>query len=88
MYYINIETFYIQIIVKKTTAANNTTKGGSIMVCEGLLNLFGTSSAEIIANTKKEYEAQINELSETARQLSSQIDYLKELLRQNDISFE
>ncbi len=72
------------------------------MVCEGLLNLFGTSSAEIIANAKKEYETQINELLETNkqlsksnkqlsasnRQLSSHIDHLKELLRQNNISFE
>lgn len=65
------------------------------MVCEGLLNLFGTSSAEIIANTKRESETQINELSETNSQLakangqlSSQNNYLKELLRQNNISFE
>lgn len=35
------------------TTANNTMKGGQVMVSEGLLNLFGTSSAEIIANTKK-----------------------------------
>jgi len=147
IYYINIETFIIQIIVTRQlpsdenlylhcltddlrdtalinrladdyaqhqeqdiytkylnqlATANNTTKGGSIMVCEGLLNLFGTSSAEIIANAKKESEAQINELSETNRQLSksvkqlsksnkqlsSQIDHLEELLRQNNISFE
>lgn len=58
------------------------------MVSEGLLNLFGTSSAEIIANTRKESEAQINELIETNKQLSSQNDYLKELLRKNNISFE
>ena len=65
------------------------------MVCEGFLNLFGTSSAEIIANAKKESEAQINELTEANRQLSesngqlsSQIDRLKELLRPNNISFE
>lgn len=58
------------------------------MVSEGLLNLFGTSSAEIIANTKKESEAKINEQAETIKQLSSQNDYLKELLRRNNISFE
>ncbi len=77
------------------TTANAAMKGGQTMVSEGLLNLFGTSSAEIIANTRKESEAQINELTEankqlsvSNRQLSSQNDYLKELLRQNNISFE
>lgn len=65
------------------------------MVSEELLNLFGTSSAEIIVNTKKESKAQINELTEankqlsvSNKQLSSQNNYLKELLRKNNISFE
>lgn len=58
------------------------------MVSEGLLNLFGTSSAEIIATTRKESEAQINEQAETIKQLSFQINHLKELLRKNNISFE
>lgn len=59
------------------------------MVCEGLFNLFGTSSEEIIARAKKEsqkefeayYLPKINELS-------SQVDYLKKLLRQNNIPFD
>lgn len=44
------------------------------MVCEGLFNLFGTSSEEIIAQAKKESDAyylpKINELSTTNDQLS------------------
>lgn len=68
------------------TTANIKAKGEfPMMVCEGLLNLFGTSSEEIIAHAKKEsdeyYLPQINELS-------SQIDYLKGLLIQNNISFD
>ncbi len=55
------------------------------MVCEGLFNLFGTTSEEVIARAKKEaddyYLPKINELS-------SQIDYLESLLKQNNISFE
>lgn len=74
--------------LNQLTTANKSMKGESTMVCEGLLNLFGTSSAEIIANTRKESEAQINELFEANKQLSSQINRLKELLRQNNISFE
>lgn len=88
------EDIYTKYLNQLTTAYN-TMKGESVMVCEGLLNLFGTSSAEIIANAKKESEAQINELSEANKQLStsnkllsSQNDRLKELLRQNNISFE
>ena len=133
IYYINIETFRIQIIVTRElppdenlylhcltnnlqnvslidrlandcalhqgedvyrkyldqlTAANATMKGEHTMVSEGLLNLFGTSSAEIIANTRKESEAKINEQAETIKQLSFQNNYLKELLRKNNISFE
>lgn len=61
------------------------------MVCEGLFNLFGTTSEEVIARAKKEsddyYLPQINELSSNNKTLSSQIDYLKNLLIQNNISF-
>lgn len=66
------------------TTANIKTKGDATMVCEGLLNLCGTSSQEIIERTKKEdaeyYLPKINSLS-------SQIDYLKSLLEQNNIPF-
>lgn len=62
------------------------------MVCEGLLNLFGTSSAEIIENTRREseeyYLPKINELSDANKQLSAQIAHLKDLLKKNNISFE
>lgn len=55
------------------------------MVCEGLFNLFGTSSEEIIARAKKEsddyYLPQLNKLS-------SQNNYLKNLLIQNNIAFD
>lgn len=65
--------------------ANTKTKGERPMVCEGLFNLFGTSSEEIIARTKKEsdqyYLPKINELS-------SQLDYLKNMLKQNNIPFD
>lgn len=71
------------------TTANIKTKGERSMVCEGLFNLFGTSSEEIIARAKMEsknesdayYLPKINNLS-------SQVDYLKNLLRQNNISFD
>ena len=56
-----------------------------LMVSEGVLNLFGTSSEEIIARTKKEaaeyYQPKID-------QLSSQNTYLKSLLMQHNIPFE
>ena len=67
-------------------------------ICEGLLNLCGTSSEEIIERTKKEadeyYQPQIDKLSQDNKQwssdnkqLSSEIDYLKLLLKQNNIPF-
>ena len=62
------------------------------MVCEGLFNLFGTSSAEIMERARKEsedyYLPKIKELSISNEQLSTQNDYLKNLLRQNNISFD
>lgn len=67
------------------TIANLKTKGELSMVCEGLFNLFGTSSEEIIARAKKEsddyYLPQLNKLS-------SQNNYLKNLLIQNNIAFD
>lgn len=72
--------------------ANIKAKGESPMVCEGLLNLCGTSSAEIIERTKKEdaeyYLPKIDQLSSTINNLSSQITYLKSLLKQNGIPFD
>lgn len=81
------QDIYVKYMNQLTTA-NIESKGGSSMVCEGLFNLYGTSSAEIIAKTRKESEAQIRELSESVEQLSSQVNYLKELLKKNNISYE
>lgn len=79
--------------------ANTRPKGENTMaVCEGILNLCGTSSEEIIERTKKEdaefYLPQINALTDEnekkttfIEELSSQIDYLKNLLTQNNIPF-
>ena len=72
--------------------ANKKTKGeNELMVCEGVLNLFGTSSEEIMARTKKEdaeyYQPIIDKLSSQNENLSSQIIYLKSLLEQNNIPF-
>ena len=85
--------------LNQLTTANIKTEGEPPMVCEGLFNLFGTSSEEIIANAKKEsddyYLPKINELTasneqliSTVRLLSSQNNHLQDLLRQNNISFE
>ncbi len=55
------------------------------MVCEGILNLCGTSSEEIIERTRKEeaeyYLPKIDSLS-------TQIAYLKSLLEQHNIPFQ
>lgn len=71
--------------LNQLTTANLNTKGESPMVCEGLFNLFGTSSEEVIARAKKEsddyYLPKIN-------RLASQNDYLKKLLKQNNIAFD
>lgn len=47
------------------------------MVCEGILNLCGTSSEEIIEHTRKE----------EAEYYLPKIDYLKSLLTQHNIPF-
>lgn len=71
--------------LNQLAAASFETKGELPMVCEGILNLCGTSSEEIFARAKKKFEdyylPQIDELS-------SQIEYLQNLLRQNNIPFE
>ena len=77
------QDIYIRYMHQLTTA-NKKTKGDFLMVCEGLLNLFGTSSEEIIERTRKEdaeyYLPKIDSLS-------SHNDYLKSLLKQNNIPF-
>lgn len=78
--------------LNQLTTANLKAKGESTMVCEGLFHLFGTTSEEVIARAKKEsddyYLPKINELSSTNTKLSSHIDYLESLLKQNNISFD
>lgn len=73
------------------TTANIKAKGDSPMICEGILNLCGTSSEEIIERTKREeaeyYLPKINQLSSKVNDLSSQNTYLKSLLMQNGIPF-
>ena len=91
------QELYIRYLHQITTA-NTKAKGESPMVCEGLLNLFGTSSEEIIEHTRKEADEyylpkidqlslQVENLSSQNANLFSQIDYLKSLLTQNDIPF-
>ncbi len=78
--------------LNQLTTANIKTEGELPMVCEGLFNLFGTSSEEIIAKAKKEsddyYLPKIDELTASNELLSSQLAHLQDLLRQNNISFE
>lgn len=52
------------------------------MVCEGLFNLFGTTSEEVIARAKKESKQELDAY------YLPQIDYLKSLLTNNNISFD
>ena len=85
------QEIYIKYLHQVTTANAKKTKGDETMVCEGLLNLCGTSSAEIIERTKKEeaeyYLPKINQLTSQNEDLSSQIAHLKSLLVQNNIPF-
>lgn len=78
------QDIYIRYMHQITTA-NIKAKGESSMICEGILNLCGTSSAEIIERTKKE-EAEY--YLPKIEQLSSQNNYLKTLLKQNNIPFD
>lgn len=84
--------------LNQVTTANSKKKGDTTMVCEGLFNLFGTSSEEIIAHTKEEaaafYQPKIDalslandELSSANNAQSSMIKYLQNLLIQHNIPF-
>ncbi len=78
------QDIYIRYMNQLTTA-NRNKKGDTPMVCEGILNLCGTSSEEIIERTRKEeaeyYLPKIDSLS-------TQIAYLKSLLEQHNIPFQ
>ena len=73
------EYFYLHCLTNRLrdTNANQRKKGATPMVCEGILNLCGTSSEEIIERTRKE----------DAAYYLPQIDYLKSLLEQHNIPF-
>ena len=70
-------------------------KGEQFMVCEGLLNYFGTSSKEIAEQARKQtreqddnyYLPQIEQLTSENNQLSSQIIKLKQLLAEHNIAY-
>ena len=70
------QEIYIKYMHQITTA-NTKKKGESPMVCEGILNLCGTSSEEIIERTRKE----------DVEYYQPKIDYLKSLLIQHNIPF-
>ena len=79
------EEIYRRYLHQVMTAGTKRKGEDDMYICEGLLNFFGTSSEEIIERTKKEadeyYQPKID-------RLSSEIEYLKSLLRQNNISFK
>lgn len=78
--------------LRQLSTATSKTKGESFMADEWLFNFFGTSSEEIFTRGKQEsedyYLPKLNELTATNEQLASQVDQLKNLLKQNNISFE
>lgn len=67
--------------------ANRTTKGASPMVCEGILNLCGTSTKEIEERTANLYIPKLNQLTEENNALSSEVSKLKNLLTQHGIAY-
>ncbi len=66
-------------------------KGEQLMVCEGLLNYFGTSSQELLEqgakNAQEFYQPQIDKLTSDNTLLHSEIDKFKKLLEENNISY-
>lgn len=79
--------------MQQIAAANRKSKEEKHMVIdEWLYEMCGTSSDEVIARAKKEseeyYQPQIDNLSSVNKQLSSENEYLKQLLRQNNIPFK
>lgn len=64
------------------------TKGDTGMVCEAALELFGTSSKEIAQKVREEDQERIAQLTQNNNLLSSHIQYLQNLLTQNNIAFD
>ncbi|MDE6739060.1 MAG: hypothetical protein K2K07_08195 [Lachnospiraceae bacterium] len=79
------EDIYARYMHQLTTANIKVKGDAPMIICEGLLNLYGTSSEEIIERTRQEdadyYLPKINVLS-------TQNDYLKSLLKQHNIPFD
>ena len=78
--------------MRQLAAANRKSEGeGHMVINEWLYEMCGTSSDEVIARAKKEseeyYQPKIDSLSSDNKQLSSENEYLKSLLRQNNIPF-
>ena len=75
------QDIYVRYMNQVTNASFNS-KGESTMVCEGILNICGTSSKEIeeraIKATEEIYIPQINKLAEENERYSSQINKLTE----------
>ena len=63
------EEDYIKYI-NQVTGANKSRKGESLMICEGVLNLFGTSSEEIRRKEAEYYLPQIDELKADNKKLA------------------
>jgi cell shape-determining protein MreC len=80
--------------MNQLTNANQSRKGESSMVCEGILNICGTSSKEIEERTRKETAAEIQSLTDQNKQLSSENsqlnsenNYYRKLLTEHGIAF-
>lgn len=80
--------------MNQLTHINIKKEGGSPMVCEGILNLCGTSSQEIEERTKAIYIPQIQQLTsenlnlaEENDSLTAEIQRLQEILKMNKITY-
>ena len=66
-------------------------KGDELMVCEGLLNYFGTSSEELLEQgaerAKQFYLPQIEELIAKVNQLTSELEEIKKNSPQNNSAY-
>ena len=63
------------------------TKGDQPMICEAIFNLYGTSSEEIREDEKKKYLPRIQQLTSENNLLMNENNQLKQLLKQNNISY-
>lgn len=73
------ETAYIKYMEQLTRASINS-KGESAMICEGILNICGTSSKEIEDRTKAIYLPQIEKLNTENSRLLAEVETLKSRL--------